>query len=247
MDKMLYIGMSGAKQTELAQAVNNNNLANANTTGFREDLAAFKRIAVEGPVYPSREYSELEGKGHNFQSGAIMSTGRDLDVALQGEGWIAIQAPDGGEAYSRRGDLHVSANGLLLDGVGRSVMGDDGPIAVPPYEKLEIGNDGTISIVPLGQPENNLIAVDRIRLVNPDDAQMKKGEDGLVRFEGNGLPDADANIKLLSGALESSNVNTVESMVKMIELSRHFETQVKVMRTAEEKSAAATRLLRMTS
>ncbi|MBI2779851.1 MAG: flagellar basal-body rod protein FlgF [Gammaproteobacteria bacterium] len=245
MDRMLYVAMSGAKQTMLAQAVNTNNLANVNTTGFRADLEAFRSLPVYGPGYPSRVYAQTETPGTDLLAGTLSTTGRELDVAVNGAGWIAVQAADGSEAYTRAGDLRVTVNGQLETGAGRPVMGNGGPIAVPPFEKLEIGADGTISIRPVGQAANALAVVDRIKLVNPPLGQMEKGTDGLMRVKDGKNAAADAAVQLASGVLESSNVNAIEAMVRMIELGRQFETQIKMMRAAQENDAASAQLMRM--
>ncbi len=244
MDRMLYVAMSGAKQIMLAQAVNNNNLANVSTAGFRADLDAFRSMPVFGPGYPSRVYTMTERPGTDMSAGALTTTGRELDVAVNGQGWIAVQAPDGSEAYTRAGDLRVSVNGQLETGAGHPVMGNGGPIAVPPFDKIEIGSDGTISILPIGQAPSALAVVDRIKLVNPLQRDMEKGVDGLMRVKGSDAA-PDATVSLAGGVLESSNVNAVEAMVKMIELSRHYETQIKMMRVAQENDVAATQMMRM--
>ena len=246
MDRMLYVAMSGAKQIMLAQAVNNNNLANVSTAGFRADIDAFRSMPVFGPGYPSRVYTMTERPGTDMSSGALTTTGRELDVAVNGQGWITVQAPDGSEAYTRAGDLRVSVNGQLETGAGHSVMGNGGPIAVPPFEKIEIGSDGTMSILPIGQAPSALAVVDRIKLVNPLQRDMEKGVDGLMRVKNSrGDVAPDATVSLAGGVLESSNVNAVEAMVKMIELSRHYETQIKMMRVAQDNDVAATQMMRM--
>lgn len=246
MDRMLYVAMSGAKQIMLAQAVNNNNLANVSTAGFRADIDAFRSMPVFGPGYPSRVYTMTERPGTDMSSGALTTTGRELDVAVNGQGWITVQAPDGSEAYTRAGDLRVSVNGQLETGAGHPVMGNGGPISVPPFEKFEIGSDGTISILPIGQAPSALAVVDRIKLVNPLQRDMEKGVDGLMRVKNSrGDVAPDATVSLAGGVLESSNVNAVEAMVKMIELSRHYETQIKMMRVAQDNDVAATQMMRM--
>lgn len=242
---MLYVAMSGAKQVMLAQQVNTNNLANVNTTGFRADLESFRSLPVYGPGYPSRVYAVAERPGTDFLSGSFTTTGRNLDVAVNGEGWIAVQASDGSEAYTRAGDLRVTVNGQLETGAGRPVLGNGGPVSIPPFENLEIGADGTISIQPLGQPANALAVVDRIKLVNPPLAQMEKGVDGLMRVKGGKGAAPDAAVRLASGVLESSNVNAVEAMIRMIELGREFESQIKMMRVAQENDAASAQMMRM--
>jgi len=237
--------MSGAKETLRAQTANNHNLANASTTGFRADLSAFQSRAVAGSGYASRVYATNSTTGTDASFGALQSTGRDLDIAVQGKGFIAVQGPDGGEAYTRAGDLRVDANGLLSNGAGHTVLGADGPITVPPYSSLMIGGDGTVSIVPLGQTATTLSSIGRVKLVNPDANSLQRGEDGLFRTASGAPAEADATIRVASGVLESSNVNIADAMVTMIQLSRHFDLQVKAMRTAEEDAQAAAQLLRM--
>jgi flagellar basal-body rod protein FlgF len=246
MDKMLYLAMSGARQTLLAQSMAAHNLANATTTGFRADLADARSMPVFGPGEPSRVYAMTERPAIDFRPGSIVYTGNELDVAVKGEGWLAVQSPDGREAYTRAGDLRVTVYGQLETGAGHPVLGNGGPITIPPAEKLEIGVDGTISIRPVGQAANTLAEVDRIKLVQPANDTLIKGEDGLFRLkEGEALPPASAAVTLAPGALESSNVNAVDAMVRMIELSRQFDLHVKAMKTAEEDDAAATQLMRM--
>lgn len=245
MDRMLYVAMSGAKETLLAQASTNNNLANASTPGFQADLQQFRSMPVFGDGFPTRVYGMSERPGVDFKRGAIVSTGRELDVAIQGEGFFAVQARDGNEAYSRRGDLKIDANGLLTTGNGLPVIGNSGPIAIPPAEKVDIAPDGTISIRPLGQGVNELAVIDRIKMVNPAIDSLRKGDDGLIRLENGQNAVADANARLATGNLESSNVNLVDSMVEMIELARRFEMQVKMMKTAEEADQASANLMRL--
>ncbi|HRP34990.1 MAG TPA: flagellar basal-body rod protein FlgF [Gammaproteobacteria bacterium] len=245
MDRMIYLAMTGARETMLAQAGVSHNLANANTTGFKASLQHAQTLEVQGPGHPARAFSMGLDRLADLTPGALQSTGRDLDVAIEGEGWIAVQAPDGGEAYTRAGDLRVDPLGRLTNGAGHPVMGEGGPIALPPFEQVEIGGDGTVTIRPLGQPANALAVVERIRLVNPDPATLRRGEDGLVRAEPGAAPPADAGVRLRTGALEASNVNTVAALVDMIQLSRQFELQVKMMSTAEDADRASEQLLRM--
>lgn len=243
IDRMLYVAMSGAKETLLSQANASNNLANASTPGFQADLNQFRSMPVFGAGQPTRVYAMDERPQADFAHGSLVQTGRDLDVAVKGGGWMAVQAADGSEAYTRRGDLYVDENGLLKTGNGLPVMGNGGPIALPPADKIDIGLDGSISIVPAGAQSNELAVVDRVKMVNPPIDQMNKGLDGLLRYR-DGAADADANQRLVSGSLESSNVNVVNEMVDMIELARRFEMQVKMMKTAEDNARAAASLLR---
>lgn len=242
---MIYTAMVGAKEVMLRQAANNHNLANVNTTGFRADLDAFSPQPVYGPGHPSRVLVQDQRVGVDFSPGSIITTGRDLDTAVKGSGFIAVQASDGGEAYTRAGDLRIGGAGVLETGAGHPVMGNDGPIAIPPYEKLEIGADGTISIKPLGQSAATLAVLDRIKLVNPPVTELHKGQDGLLRQNDGQLAPPDASVSLASGALESSNVNMVDALVTMIELSRQYEMNVKMMHAAEEEDSASASLLRL--
>jgi flagellar basal-body rod protein FlgF len=243
MDDMVYLAMSGAKQIALAQANNSNNLANASTPGFRADLEAFASLPVAGPTLASRVYASDESVGVDLEPGVITATGNKLDVAISTQGYFSVQSPDGSEAYSRAGDFRVSAQGLLTNGAGHPVLGNGGPIALPPFEQVQIGTDGTISIQPLGQTGSALAVVDRLKLVNPDPATIVKRADGLL-----GTPEpaeADASVQVQSGALESSNVNTVEALVNMIELARMFEMNVKTMKTAADNDEATNQILRL--
>jgi flagellar basal-body rod protein FlgF len=243
MDKLLYVAMSGAKETLAAQATNNRNLANASTTGFKADLSAFQSRAVTGPGYASRVYATDASVGWDNSAGEQLATGNPLDVAVQGQGFIAVQDASGNEAYTRAGDLHVDPNGQLLTATGCAVLGDSGPITLPPAASARIGADGTVSVVPLGQSPMTVAQVGRIKLVNPAAGSVQRGADGLYRTS-NGTPaDADANTVLASGVLESSNVNVASCLVNMIELARNFELQVKSLHTAEDDGQASAKLL----
>ncbi len=245
MDRMLYVGMSGARQRMLALRSINNNLANATTTGFREDLNQFRSMPVYGPGHATRVYAMDERPGISFAPGPLQHTGRDLDLAIDGEGWFVVQAEDGGEAYTRNGALTIGPGGVLMSGTGRPVMGDNGPIALPPAESITVGRDGTVSIRPMGQSAQTLVEVGRIKLVNPPRAELEKGDDGLVRLRQGAFATPDVNVRLQQGALEGSNVNAVQAMVEMINLQRQYEMQVKMMKTANDNAEAAESLLRV--
>ena len=245
MDRMLYVAMTGASETLRAQTVNNHNLANVSTTGFRADLAAFQSRAVDGTGFASRVYATNGTVGFDKNTGALLSTGRDLDIAINGDGWIAVQGPDGKEAYTRAGDLKVDPTGQLMTATGRPVLGDGGPINVPPYTSIFFARDGSISIVAQGQTPDTTSTVGRVKLVNPAFNDVERGDDGLFRMKDGSEAPPDANVQLSSGVIESSNVNTAEAMVNMIELARQFEMQVKAIRTAEENGAAAAQLLKV--
>jgi flagellar basal-body rod protein FlgF len=243
MDNMLYIAMTGAKQMLAAQGANSNNLANINTSGFRADLAAFKSLPVSGPGFASRVYAQADGNGVDLSAGTVTTTGRELDVAIDGDGWIAVQGADGKEAYTRSGELRISANGVLETYGGYAVLADGGPITVPPADKLEIGADGTVSIRPVGQAPSTLAVVGRIKLANPAADQLAKGTDGLMRLKDGSSAPAEASVKLVSGALESSNVSSVDAMANMIELSRMYDMQIKIMKEAQQNDAASAQLM----
>jgi flagellar basal-body rod protein FlgF len=242
---MLYVAMTGAKETLRAQGVNNHNLANVSTNGFRADLAAFQSRAVDGTGYASRVYATNGTVGWDDTSGALLTTGRDLDVAVNGQGFIAVMGPDGREAYTRAGNLQVDPTGQLMTATGRPVLGDGGPINIPPYSSIFFARDGSISIVAQGQTPDTTATVGRIKLVNPATEAVERGEDGLFRMKDGSDAPAEAAVQLSSGVLEASNVNAAAAMVNMIELARQFEMQVKAIRTAEENGAAAAQLLRM--
>lgn len=243
MDRMLYIAADGARQIQTAQAVNANNLANASTTGFKAQFEAIRALPVYGPGHASRVYSQSETNGVDYAPGPLMATGKSLDITINGQGWIAVQAPDGSEAYTRAGDLRVSSTGILETGAGHPVLGDGGPIAIPDAQELEIAADGTVSVLPVGQALSTIAVVGRIKLVNPAEGSLTIGDDGLLRTQDGSSADADANVRVASGVLESSNVNSIEALTTMIHLARQFETQVKLMKTAEDADAASTRLM----
>jgi len=245
MDRMLYVAMTGAKETLRAQTVNNHNLANVSTTGFRADLAAFQSRAVDGTGFASRVYATNASVGWDDTSGALLTTGRDLDVAINGPGWIAVQAADGREAYTRAGNLQIDPTGQLKTATGQPVMGDGGPINVPPYTSIFFARDGSISIVAQGQTPDTTSTVGRIKLVNPAETDLVRGDDGLFRVRTGAAAEVDPKVKLQGGALEGSNVNVVEAMVNMISISRQFDMHMKILQNAEGNERQASQLLSM--
>ena len=245
MDKMLYVSMTGAHNNTMGLRAHANNLANVSTSGFRADFEQARSMPLFGETFPARVYAMSERPATDFTAGSLQETGRDLDVAVGGKGWIAVQAADGSEAYVRTASLNVDALGMLRTGSGLPVLGNGGPIAVPPEQKIEIGQDGTISIRPLGENPNVLAEVDRIKLVNPDPKSMEKGVDGLIRVRGQAQVEPDATVQITSGFLESSNVNAVAEMTAILSLSRQFELSVKMMRTAEDNAASMARVLQI--
>ncbi|TNE81978.1 MAG: flagellar basal-body rod protein FlgF [Gammaproteobacteria bacterium] len=248
MDRLIYTAMSGAKQIMDKQSVISNNLANVSTSGFRAELHAMRSVPVQGDApLATRSSVALATTGADFSPGPISTTGRELDVAIKGDGWLAVQASDGSEAYTRRGDLQVDGNGLLTSG-GRPVIGEGGPIQLPLGAQVFIGADGTLSAIGEGEDPEALADVGRLKLVSARDKSLLRGEDGLFRpapdAEGNVARLAqDENIQVASGALEGSNVSAVQSMVDMIGSARQYEMQMKIIKSAEENEQRANSLL----
>jgi flagellar basal-body rod protein FlgF len=238
MDRMIYLSMSGAKATMQRQDVLANNLANASTTGFRAELQAFRAVPVRGDGASTRVYALETTTGYDPAAGPAQQTGRPLDVALQGNAWLAVQGFDGTEAYTRMGSLQVDAEGTLMTSGGRTVLGDGGPIQLPPDSTPQIAADGTLTV---RQPNGSLTPVGRLKLVTPE-APLARGDDGLFRAAEGDLP-ADPNARLQDGALEGSNVNPIENMVAMIAAARQFEAQMKMLQTAEKDEQSAGQLL----
>jgi flagellar basal-body rod protein FlgF len=244
MDRMVFTAMAAARQTQRLQALATNNLAHAGTDGFRADLRAAMTLEMNGPGFASRAVSGLMPGGVDLTPGPIMRTGNPLDVAIQGEGFFAVEAKDGTEAYTRAGAFTVDASGMLLTQDGRPVLGDGGPITLPPYEQVLIGDDGTISVRPKGAGGAQLAQVGRLRLVNPPEAQVVKRPDGLLGLADGSNAAPAAEVRVVSGSLEGSNVNAVGAMVRQIELARQFEAQVKLMNAAKTLDESGDRLVR---
>ncbi|HQT34624.1 MAG TPA: flagellar basal-body rod protein FlgF [Thiobacillus sp.] len=245
MDRLIYTAMSGAKHALEQQATTSHNLANATTTGFRAQIDQFRAVPVQGAIVDTRAFVVDSTTGSDFRGGAIQHTGRELDVAVQGDGWIAVQAADGTEAYTRNGSLKLDENGVLQTGSGLTVMGDGGPLAIPPGRNLAVAKDGTISLVPDGSTATGLTSIGRMKLVNPPQAELVRGDDGLFRLKTGDAANADPKVTVISGALESSNVNVVDEMVNMISLARQFDMHMKLLQHAESNDGKAAQLLSM--
>jgi flagellar basal-body rod protein FlgF len=238
LDRLIYLSMAGAKATMQRQDVLANNLANVSTTGFRAELQAFRAVPVRGEGASTRVYALESTVGHDQRPGPVHGTGRSLDVAMQGNAWLAVQSLDGTEAYTRAGALQVNAEGQLVTPTGLPVLGDGGPITLPANAAVDIGPDGTISATVGNQRPQQ---VGRLKLVTPE-APLARGTDGLFRAADGDLP-ADANARLQAGALEGSNVSPVETMVAMIAAARQFEHQMKMLQGAEQREQSAQKLL----
>lgn len=247
MDRMIYTAMTGAKHILEQQATNSHNLANATSTGFRAQLDSFRAVPVVSEGMPTRTFVVDSTVGADFSPGVLQQTGRDLDVAIQGKGWLTVIRPDGSEAYTRNGSLRVSENGLLQNSTGQILMGDGGPIGIPPDETITVGRDGTISTVSNNYEPGAVNILGRLRLVNPPEEMLVRGKDGLFELK-NGQPAAiDPEVQLVGGSLEGSNVNVVEAMVNMISLARQFDFQMKLLEKAENNANKASQLLSLSS
>lgn len=242
MDRLIYTAMTGAKHTLGQQGAVAHNLANANSTGFRAELHKLRAVEVQTDAHRTRAFTVDASVANDFAPGVLQYTGRPYDVALDGKGWLTVQMPDGTEAYTRNGSLEVSPNGVLQTRDGRPVIGEGGPIALPPDTEIVIGRDGTISAIePGGGGVVNVVG--QLKLVNPPEQSLERGADGLFRLN-TGLPaPADPGVAVASGYLEGSNVNVVEQMVTMISLARQFEMQTRMMQNAEQNDRAATQIL----
>ena len=244
---MIYVAMSGANQILAQQSAVAHNLANAATNGYRAVASAFKAVPVQGEGLPTRSFVVDATAGANFAPGPLQGTGRDLDVAVQGAGWIAVQSANGTEAYTRDGSLQLSPNGMLQTRSGLDVLGDAGPISIPPDSAITIAKDGTVSAVSTLPPPKSVNVLGRIKLVNPDPAQLVRGGDGLFRLASGASAEADANVTLASGMLEGSNVNVVEEMVNMISLARQFDLQMQLLSNADKNATQASQILNINS
>jgi len=243
MDRLIYTAMTGAKHAFLRQAGVANNLANASTIGFRSQEHHFRAVPVQGDGFATRAFTVDASVKDVMDQGPMMFTGRSLDAAVQGKGWIAVQGADGKEAYTRAGSFDVNANGQLQTKEGYNVMGEGGPISIPPDSSIAIAPDGTISVVPTFGVPNTTNIVGRMKLVNPPEDQLERGGDGLFRQK-NGQPaNLDPNVRLASETLEGSNVNVVDAMVNMISIARQFDMQMKMIQTADTNARASSQLL----
>jgi flagellar basal-body rod protein FlgF len=246
MDRLIYTVASGTKHILEQQATTSNNLANVSTTGFRAQLDTFRAVPVRSEGMPTRAFVVDNTVGSDFSAGALQVTGRDLDVAVKGKGWIALQMPDGTEAYTRNGAFELSQNGILQTANGLTVAGENGPITIPPDTRVAVGTDGTISTLSTSTVPAAPTVLGRIKLVNPLEADLVRGDDGMFRLKDGASAQSDPAVSVAGGALEGSNVSAVDAMVDMITLARSFETQMSLLKNAENNAAKATQLLALT-
>jgi flagellar basal-body rod protein FlgF len=245
MDRLVYTALSGLRSQMAAQAGIANNIANASTIGFRADRVTFDRMVLNGSPLDTRTLATEEVTDADRRNGTIFQTGRPLDVAVTGDSWIAVQATDGTEAYTRRGDLNVAPSGVLETGDGFPVMGSGGPITVPPAQSISIAGDGTVSIVPLGGDPNQPQVIDQIKLVSTQGSQTVKGLDNNLHVKGGGVLPQDLNAQVESGSLEQSNVNLTQALVDMIENQRSYEVQANLLKEAKNMDESTASLMRL--
>ncbi len=244
MDRLIYVGMTAAKHTMAQLAAISQNLANINTTGYKADINVFSAVPVNGPGNPTREFVVNSVAGADTSFGTIQKTGNPLDLAVNGEGWFTVKLPDGSEAYTRNGNFKIDPSGVLQNYNGLNVVGDDGStITIPPNTQVTIGKDGTVSTLPTGDMPVSVTILGRIKLVNPPESQLVKGQDNLFRLRSGKPAPADANVQVMSGSLEGSNVSAIESMISMINLGRQFEMHMKLLQTADNNASKAGSLL----
>jgi flagellar basal-body rod protein FlgF len=245
MDKIIYIAMAGAKLALDAQTLRANNLANSETVGFKADLSANHSVAIQGEGFQDRATVSGQGLGSDFRAGKFIPTGGQLDVAIADQGWFVVQAADGTEGLTRAGEFSLNVNGMLVNADGLQVIGSGGPINIPPATTIDIGDDGTISILPVasaGSPAGASEVIGQLKLVNPPVDQLSKGADGLFRYQG-GTTAVDPTVQVISGGVEGSNVNAVQEMIGMIAVARLYEAQVNFLKAAEEQEGSAAQIL----
>ncbi|RHW18479.1 flagellar basal body rod protein FlgF [Sphingomonas gilva] len=245
MDRLIYTSLTAMRGAMARQTVIASNLANANTTGFRAEIANSQSLWTTGGPANARVLASEEVLAADMDAGTVTETGRALDIALSGDALLAIQAKDGDEAYTRRGDLMLSDTGLLTTGDGAPVLGEGGPVTLPPADSVRIEADGTVWIVPEGGDPTQPSQVERLKLVTPAGSAVVKGIDGHFRVEGGGALPSDPDARLTAGALEGSNVNATQALVDMIDASRAWETQIKLLSTAREIDDAGAKLMQL--
>jgi flagellar basal-body rod protein FlgF len=245
MDRLVYTAYSGLRGRMAAQAAIANNMANASTVGFRADAVAFEQLGLKGAAFEARALTSEEVVDADRRHGTMVQTGRALDIAIDGDAWLAVQAPDGSEAYTRRGDLTIAPSGVLQTGDGTVVLGNGGPITLPPAAKVSIAADGTVLIVPPGDSAAPPQPIDRLKLVDPKGSETLKGLDNLLRVKGGGALPQDLDARVTAGALEQSNVNLTETLIQMIENQRSYEVQAKLLTSARDMDESGASLMRL--
>lgn len=247
MDRLVHASLSAMRGAMARQAATANNLANAGTTGFRAEMSAARPVWLQsgGEVFGAHTSEQVMSA--DMSAGTVTRTGRDLDIAMNGDALLAVQAANGEEAYTRRGDLRVNDSGLLTTGDGSPVLGEGGPVTLPPADNVRIDADGALWIVPVGGDPANPTQVDRLRLVSPRGSNVAKGLDGLFRVRGGGALPADPEARVTTASLEGSNVNTTQALIDMIEASRAWDNQLNLIQSARDLDTSAADLMRLPS
>jgi flagellar basal-body rod protein FlgF len=245
MDRLIYTAVSGLSASMIRQRMVASNMANAQTPGFRAEVMESNPVTVTGPQIDVRAYNRSEVKGALMKEGSMVATGRPLDIAMQGDTMLTVQAPNGGEGYTRRGDLSVSPTGVLQNGEGLAVMGDNGPVTVPLGSNVTISQQGAVMVADPTNPDQPATQVAQIKLANYAGSKIEKDLTGLFRVPGGGVLPADENAKIAVGTLEQSNVSTTEVLVEMIEQQRLFDIRTKLLATARDLDEGGANLMRM--
>ena len=245
MDRLIYTSLTAMRGSMSRQTAIANNLANAQTPGFRADIANAQSLWLDGSGLDARAMASEEVLGADMRAGTVTQTGRDLDIAMQGDALLVVQAEDGEEAYTRRGDLQISPSGLLTTGDGHPVQGGQGPVTIPPADAISIDQEGRVWVVPQGGDPENPQEVDRLRLATPVGSEIAKGLDGLFRVKGGGILPDDPEARLLTRSLEGSNVTATSALVEMIEASRSWDTQLKMISDVRDMDSATANLMQL--
>ena len=245
MDRLIYTSLTAMRGSMSRQTAIANNLANAQTPGFRADIANAQSLWLDGSGLDARALVSEEVLGADMRAGTVTQTGRDLDIAMQGDALLVVQAKDGEEAYTRRGDLQVAPSGLLTTGDGNPVQGTQGPVTIPPADAITIDQEGRVWIVPQGGDAENPQEVDRLRLATPAGSEIAKGLDGLFRVKGGGILPDDPEARLLTRSIEGSNVTATSALVEMIEASRSWDTQLKMIGDVRDMDSATANLMQL--
>ena len=245
MDRLIWTAVSGMSASLVRQRMIANNMANSQTIGFRAELMVAAPVTVKGPQLETRALTDAAVRGARMDQGVVSETGRALDVALNGQALIGVQAENGDEAYTRRGDLSLTPAGRLVNGDGRPVLGEGGPISIPPGSEVSIAPDGAVLVRDAATPDAPLAQADKLKLASPVGSKIAKGLDGLFRVEGGGVLPADAEARLTGGALEQSNVRPSQVLVEMIEAQRLYDMRTKLIATAKELDEGGASLMRL--
>jgi flagellar basal-body rod protein FlgG len=247
MFNALWIAKTGLDAQQTRMAVTANNLANVNTTGYKESRAQFQDLLYQDMGQPGGQTSQqtqspsgfmigtgvrVVGTQKLFTEGNIEQTGNSLDVAIQGQGFLQVQMPDGSITYTRDGSLQLSSTGQLVTANGNPISP---AIQIPPAaQSVTIGTDGTVSVQVPGQAAPTQVgSIQLANFVNPAGLEPM-GENLYTQTAASGSPQQgtpgiNGLGTLQQGSLETSNVNVVEELVNMIEVQRAYEMNSKAI------------------